>query len=365
MIDLSNSRILVVDDIEPNVEILVDMLEDDYMVDVAMDGTAALKQVESKPPDLILLDIMMPGINGYEVCRRLKSDTKTAGIPVIFLTALSDEADEAKGLALGAVDYIIKPFNRELVKARVRNHLDLKNHRDHLEKLVKERTVELEKTQEVTIEALSVLAEYRDPETGGHIKRTQNYVKVLAEKVKHHPSYNHYLNDQTIDLLYQSAPLHDVGKVGIPDNILLKPDKLTTKEFEVMKRHTIIGRETIRRAEEKLGDESFLTYAREIAEFHQEKWDGTGYPHGLKGEEIPISGRIMALADVYDALISKRVYKPPFPHKKAVEIILEGKGNHFDPLLVDAFVELQEQFREIALKYADFEDEIEALSQKE
>jgi putative two-component system response regulator len=211
------------------------------------------------------------------------------------------------------------------------------------------------------IESLATLAEYRDPETGGHIKRTQNYVKALAVHLKDHPRFRDELDDETIELLYLSAPLHDVGKVGVRDHILLKPGRLTDEEFEEMKKHTTYGRDALLATERKLGQDTFLRYAREIAYTHQEKWDGSGYPSGLKGTEIPIAGRLMALADVYDALISKRVYKPPMPHEKAVAIIVEGKGRHFDPAMVDAFLALESTFRNIALTFADYEEERQML----
>jgi len=324
-------KILLVDDNTTNLQLLHETLDGQgYRLLIAKNGKTALAIARKANPDLILLDIMMPEMDGYEVCRRLKSDGKTDRIPVIFITALADEDDEAKGLALGAVDYITKPFNPELVRARVGIHLELKQHQDHLEQLVKQRTRRLELTQAVTIESLATLAEYRDPETGGHIKRTQNYVKVLAKQLKEHPRFRDELNDEVIDLLYMSAPLHDLGKIAVPDHILHKAGKLTDEEFAEMKKHTNYGHDALRITEQKLGENSFLRFAREIAYTHQEKWDGSGYPTGLKGDEIPISGRLMALADVYDALISKRVYKPPFPHQKAVQIIVEGKGKHFD-----------------------------------
>jgi putative two-component system response regulator len=310
---------------------------------------------------VILLDIMMPDMDGYEVCRQLKAVASTQHIPVIFLTAMADAEDEAQGLSLGAVDYITKPINPELVRARVRNHLELKQYRDSLEELVKERTRELQLTQAVMIESLATLAEYRDPETGGHIKRTQNYVKALAVHLKDHPRFRDLLDEEAIELLYLSAPLHDVGKVGVRDSILLKPGRLDDEEFELMKQHTLFGEEALRLTEQKLGRSTFLRHAREVAGSHQEKWDGSGYPRGLKGDAIPLSGRLMALADVYDALISKRVYKPPMPHDEAVRIILDGKGRHFDPDVVDAFTELQAVFRNIALTYADFDEEREML----
>lgn len=355
-------RILVVDDTPDNIQVLAGTLNQDYTVIAATNGYKALQLAVKQPmPDIILLDIMMPGIDGYEVCARLKSESSSRDIPVIFVTALGEAGDEARGLELGAVDYITKPFNPSLVRARVQNQLELKRHRDHLRELVEERTRELKLTQEVTIEAMGALAEYRDPETGGHIRRTQHYVRLLAGRLCQHPRFAPVLDEQTVELLYLSAPLHDIGKVGIPDHILLKPGKLTEEEFEKMKQHTVYGRDAIKAAEKRLGHNSFLRYAREIAETHQEKWDGTGYPCGLKEDEIPVSGRLMAVADVYDALISKRVYKPPFPHSKAVQIILDGKGSHFDPDMVEAFIELQEEFRKIALEFADHEEEKEML----
>ena len=355
-------RILLVDDNTNNLQVLRETLDGlGYKLLIAKNGKSALEIVRKAGPDLILLDIMMPDMDGYEVCRKLKAAASTQHIPVIFLTAMADAEDEAKGLSLGAVDYITKPINPELVRARVRNHLELKQYRDSLEELVKQRTRELQLTQAVMIESLATLAEYRDPETGGHIKRTQNYVKALAVHLKNHPKFRDELTDEMIELLYLSAPLHDMGKVGVRDHILLKPGRLDEAEFHEMQKHTIYGHDALRVTEEKLGKSTFLRLAREIAYTHQEKWDGSGYPRGLKGEEIPLPGRLMALADVYDALISKRVYKPPMPHDDAVRIILDGKERHFDPDVVDAFFELQAVFRNIALTYADFDEEREML----
>jgi putative two-component system response regulator len=355
-------KVLLVDDTAANLQVLRQTLDGcGYRLLIAKDGKTALSIVKKTLPDLVLLDIMMPDMDGYEVCQRLKSDESTRHVPVVFLTALADAEDEARGLALGAVDYITKPINPDLVRARVGNHLELKRYRDDLEKLVLEKTRELQLTQAVMIESLGTLAEYRDPETGGHIKRTQNYVKALASALKNHPQFRKELDDQTIELLYLSAPLHDIGKVGVRDNILLKPGKLDDDEFREMKKHTNYGHDALHLTEQKLGASTFLRYARQIAYTHQEKWDGTGYPQGLKGDDIPISGRLMALADVYDALISKRVYKPPMPHEEAVKIIVDGKGKHFDPDMVDAFMEIHTVFRNIALTYADHEEEREML----
>jgi putative two-component system response regulator len=361
---VAGSKILLVDDNSENLQVLRQAVEGlGCNILVAKNGMSALAIVEKAHPDLIVLDIMMPEMDGYEVCRRLKQDEATKHIPIIFSTGLADAEDEAKGLALGAVDYITKPINPDLVRVRVRNHLELKRHQDHLEETVRMRTREIQLTQAVLIESLATLAEYRDPETGGHIQRTQNYVKALAMHLKDHPRFRDELDDGTIELIYLSAPLHDIGKVGVRDDVLLKPGRLTEEEFDLMKRHTIYGAEALRITERKLGKSTFLRHARELAHSHQEKWDGSGYPLGLKGDDIPISGRLMAVADVYDALISKRAYKPPMPHEKAVQIISEGKGTHFDPDMVDAFLKLEAIFRNIALTYADRDEKPEGLAE--
>ncbi|MBF0462549.1 MAG: two-component system response regulator [Magnetococcales bacterium] len=353
--------ILVVDDMPVNLKVLVTILSHDYTVAIATSGQEALQIVADDPPDMILLDIMMPEMDGYEVLRRLKDDGETLNIPVIFITAMVEVDDETKGFDLGAVDYITKPFSLPIVKARVQTHLaliqaqhQLEKHNHFLEEKVAERTQELILTRDVTINALASLAETRDNETGNHIRRTQHYVRLLAERLRDYPKFRDFLDVATIELLFKSAPLHDMGKVGIPDNILLKPGKLTDEEFAVMKTHTTLGRDAITISVGSLGNGvSFLQYIQEIAYTHHEKWDGSGYPEGLRGEGIPVSGRLMAIADVYDALISKRVYKPAFPHEKAVAIIAEGKGNHFDPDMVEAFLEIADSFRDVARTFSD------------
>lgn len=359
--------ILVVDDTPENIDILVSILRTEYKVKAALNGEKAISIAQGEnPPDLILLDIIMPGMNGYQVAKILKQNAVTSSIPIIFITAMNEIENEKKGLELGAVDYLTKPVSPPLVKARVRNHMELKMHRDHLEELVDIRTKEMELTREVTIYSLASLAETRDNETGGHILRTQKYVHTLALTLRKNPKFAPLLDDSTIDLIYKSAPLHDIGKVGVPDSILLKPEKLTDDEFEVMKKHTEYGRETILRAEEAMGGHhtsAFLRIAREIAYSHHEKWDGSGYPLGLSGDEIPFPGRIMAVADVYDALISRRVYKPPLTHANARDILQKGSGTLFDPDIVSAFMECEETFRKIALQFADHDDERAALSQ--
>jgi putative two-component system response regulator len=367
--DTYKNRILIVDDQPANAEILGEVLRPHYQRSVALNGEKALQIAHSDPPpDLILLDINMPGINGYEVCRRLKKDDWTKNIPVIFVTTLNEEDDETYGFEIGAVDYITKPIRPPVVLARIRTHLALKKaldslsrQNDLLEEKVAERTREVQLSRDVTIQSLAALAETRDNETGGHIRRTQNYMFTLAHNMADHPRFSHYLDEYTVRLIYKSAPLHDIGKVGVSDSILLKPGRLTEDEMEKMKQHTVFGKETIERAEilykQAGGISPFLTVAKEIAYSHHERWDGTGYPRGAKGDEIPIPGRLMALADVYDALVSRRVYKPPFAHSKAVGLILKDKGIHFDPDVVDAFQSLQEEFRRIALEFADFSEE--------
>jgi len=352
---MENFKILIVDDTSENIEILGKLLSE-YRRYFALNGEKGIELARNIKPDLILLDIKMPGMDGYEVCSILKKDKTTSMIPVIFITALNQDSSEEKGLKLGAVDYITKPFNPALVRVRVKNNLELKKYRDSLETLVEERTHQLELTQEVTIRSLASLAETRDNETGQHLIRTQNYTRMLAEKLKEFDKYKRVLTKEMLNDIYKSTPLHDIGKVGVPDNILLKPGKLTDEEFEEMKKHTIYGRDAIQKAAASLGENSFLSMASVIAYTHHEKWDGSGYPQNLAGEAIPLSGRIMAVADVYDALISRRVYKEAFLHEKAVEIIMSEKGTHFDPLIVDVFFKEQNEFRRIAQKYKDSGD---------
>ena len=364
MKNLSECTILIVDDTKFNIKILLETLSDDYQLSVAMDGKAALEYMEEVVPDLILLDIMMPGMDGFEVCSTMKKDKRLKDIPVVFLSSMTDINSKAKAFEIGAVDYITKPFEVQEVKARVKTHLSLKLAQNELAMQneilnikVEERTREIARTQEATLETIANLAEYRDPETGGHINRTKGYIRILAEKLREHPKYKDIINDDMIDSFFKASPLHDIGKIGIRDEVLLKPGRLTPSEFEEMKQHSVIGYNTLKMAANQLGNNSFLTYAMEFALHHHEKWDGTGYPDGLKGEEIPISCRLMAIADVYDALVSKRIYKPAFCHNKAVSIICEGSGTHFSPDLIEIFREIHEEFRKIAIQFADSEEE--------
>ena len=359
------ATILLVDDTPQNLALMTELLRGEFDLMVANNGVRALHLAQgARQPDIVLLDIMMPEMDGYEVIRRLKADARTRHIPVMFLTAKAEVEDETHGLQLGAVDYITKPINPSIMLARVRTQLTVKASADFLrdkaaflETEVAKRTREIETIQDVTVLAMSSMAETRDNETGNHILRTQRYVRRLAEALRPHPRFADQLGDAYIQLLFKSAPLHDIGKVGVPDHILLKPGRLTPEEFERMKTHTTIGYESIVRAEKALGTElDFLRVAKEIALSHHEKWDGSGYPAGLVGDAIPVSARLMALADVYDALISKRVYKAAMSHEAAMDIMRQGRGTHFDPDVFDAFIAIEEDFRAIARSYADTDE---------
>jgi response regulator RpfG family c-di-GMP phosphodiesterase len=361
------ATILVVDDTPDNLMLMAELLKDSYRVKAANSGEKALRLLQADPlPDLILLDIMMPGLSGHQVAQQLKDDPRTRDIPIIFLTAMAAMEDEIRGLEMGAVDYITKPISPPLVLTRVETQLKIKaaadflrDKNDYLEQEVQRRTREVVAIQDVTIQAMASLAETRDNETGNHIRRTQNYIRLLAEALREHPRFRHFLDEETIGLLFKSAPLHDIGKIGIPDHILLKPGRFTAEEFEIMKTHTTLGRDAIQHAENQLGiSVDFLRLAKEIAYSHQEKWDGSGYPEGLAADDIPISARLMAVADVYDALISRRVYKPGMPHEQAVAIIREGRGSHFDPDICDAFLARHEEFRTIAARFADSDQDM-------
>lgn len=376
---MSRADILIVDDQPENLLILGDLLGDLYEVRTASSGSEALDELAKQAPDLILLDIVMPAMDGFTVLSRIKSTPAVADVPVIFLTGLGSPTDEARGLQMGAVDFIHKPLSAAVVLARVRHHLELhratvllRNRNDDLERLVAMRTAEVVRqsgelvrreqrlvaAQYATITAFCSLAEARDDETGNHILRTQHYVKVIAEQLRPHPRFAAELQTpDAVDLLYRSAALHDIGKVAIPDAILMKPGKLTPDEWVVMKRHTLYGRSAILQAERALdgADAAFLRVAREIAYSHHEKWDGTGYPEGRAGDAIPVAARIMAVADVYDALTTRRVYKDAFPHEQAMGMISEQSGRHFDPQVAGAALDLADEFRAISRRFADDE----------
>jgi putative two-component system response regulator len=359
---MNSATILIVDDEPANLAMLSHLLRPDYQVRASNSGENALRVATSEPrPDLILLDVMMPGMDGYMVLERLRKNPATVDIPVFFVTALTDVDDEERGLALGAADYITKPIKPAVVLARVRTQLEAKHTRDWLkdknailEAEVSRRMVENDLTQLVSIRALAHLAETRDPETGNHILRTQKYVRALALRLRQHPRFSATLDTRTIDLLTKSAPLHDIGKVGIPDSILQKPGPLTPQEWVIMKTHSRLGSDAIEQAEIDVEQPvAFLSLAKEIAHWHHEKWDGSGYPDGLHGDEIPLSARLMAVADVFDALISQRVYKPAMSYEKTREIIADGSGSHFDPDIVAAFLEGFDAMTAIADQYQD------------
>lgn len=371
----TRATVLVVDDLPENLDLLGQMLRPRYRVRVANSGRSALRAAASEPvPDLILLDVMMPDMDGYEVMRRLAASAETRNIPVIFLTAMSADLDEETGLSLGAVDYITKPIRPGIVLRRICTHLELKAARDRLsddnrwlEQEVGHRVRENELVKEVSLHALALLAEARDHETGNHLHRTRAYVLALARQLARQPRYAAELTERQCWMMARAAPLHDIGKVGIPDEILHKPGRLTPAEYEVMKTHAAIGGQAIEAAVQRVRDDpafadlgvhvkgslAFLELAQQIAAAHHERWDGGGYPLGLSGEAIPLAARLMSLADVFDALSCRRVYKPRFDPATVDEMILAGRGSQFDPDVVTAYVEVRAEFLEVSQRYAD------------
>ena len=372
-IDRPRPTVLVVDDTPENLALMGELLRARYQVRVAISGVRALAVATTPPfPDLILLDIMMPDMDGFAVLRRLRQLPATAQTPVIFVTAMDEDRDEHTGLELGAVDYITKPIRPAILLARVRTQLELKQARDqlrnrnqHLEQEIARRMRENERIKAASLHALAQLAETRDNETGHHLQRTAAYVAALAAQLRRQPNPPPELDADFAALVAQAAPLHDIGKVGIPDAILRKPGRLTAEEFACMRRHAEIGAEAIAAAmaqaaptaDEPLdlpgGALRFLDIARQIALGHHEHWDGSGYPAGLAGRQIPLAARLMALADVYDALLCRRVYKDAMPVEQVEAAILQLKGHQFDPAIVDAFAEVRPVFREIAARLAD------------
>lgn len=359
--------ILIVDDTPANLQLLAGLLKDQYRVKVANNGIKALSLAEATPPDLILLDVMMPEMDGFEVCRRLKENFVTADIPVLFLTAKNSPEDEEKGFEVGAIDFIHKPISPPVVNARIKTHIKIKQWSDMLESKnewleaeVQRRLNEVHKMQEASMMVMVSLAEFRDECTGLHVVRTQKYVEMLAEELAKQHKYRDVLTPEVIDLWGKSAQLHDIGKIAIPDAILLKPGKLTDEEFEIMKTHTTRGYDILKQAGAFLESEeydesnsSFLTCSMEIALNHHEKWNGCGYPNRLAGEAIPLSARLMAVADVYDALRSARPYKAAMPHEKAKGILIKDAGSHFDPEVVDAFLRIEKKCEEISIEMMD------------
>ncbi|MGO2233427.1 two-component system response regulator [Marinomonas sp. UCMA 3892] len=343
---LNKPTILIVDDTPENIDVLVASLSDEYTIKVALNGMKALSIASLAPrPDIILLDVMMPEMDGYDVCHQLKNNPTTANIPVIFVTAKHDIKDEEKGLSIGAVDYILKPISPPIVRARVRTHLALYDQNRQLQKKVDERTKALQASQLRIIHHLGRAVEFKDNETGAHVIRMSHYARMIAQEYGG--------NDEWVNQIFQAAPMHDVGKIGISDAILLKPGKLTPEEWEKMKLHTVYGGEIF--SEE---DDPMLKLARSIALTHHEKWDGSGYPKGLKGEEIPLEGRIVAIADVLDALMSKRPYKEPWTLEKSLAYIEENSGSHFDPNLVPIIKNLQTQIVSIRQQFPDSDKDL-------
>jgi len=352
----TRGTILVVDDTPANLTLLAKMLGDKgYRVRPVPSGSLALKTAHGDPPDLMLLDISMPEMDGFEVCRLMKDDPRLRDVPVIFISALTETEGKLKAFRRGGVDYITKPFQIEEVEARVETHLklrraqaELERYNRYLEQLVEEKVKEISESQLATIFAMVKLAESRDDETGTHIWRVREYCLSIANALRDRDEFHEALTDPIVRDLYNAAPLHDIGKVGISDTILLKPDRHTPEEFEIMKTHTTIGARTLEGVRASYPKNSFIAMGAEIAHSHHERWDGTGYPRGLAGTAIPLPAQIMSIADVYDALRSPRRYKQAFDHATSVRIITEGDGRtkptHFNPALLPVFVAVAPEF---------------------
>jgi len=353
--------VLLVDDNPANLRIGKNVLAENFAVATAPSAEKMFNLLQNNKPAMILLDVDMPEMNGYEAIKILKSNPETRNIPVIFVTARTESDDELAGLSLGAIDYITKPFQPSLLIKRIEVHLlvdaqkkklekqaaELKYFNDNLQRMVEEKTASVINLQNALLKTMAELVECRDDITGGHIERTQKGIKILLDSIEKDGLFLEETKNWNFDLLLQSSQLHDVGKISIDDSILKKPGKLTDEEFEAMKKHSEFGEKIIEKIETLAKENDFLKYAKIFAASHHEKWDGTGYPHGLKENNIPLLGRIMAIADVYDALTSVRPYKKAFPHEEAVKIIVENSGRQFDPALVEAFIKTSEQFREI------------------
>lgn len=350
-------NILIVEDTAINIDILMSILQHDYNIYVALNSDKALKIIKERRIDLILLDIILPGMNGMEFMDYLKYKTKYKDIPVIFLSNLNDPETKRTCFEAGAVDYITKPYNASVVKERIRTRVRkieenrvLVKQKNILEEMVKLKTKEINKTRDAAMKAVSSLVETRDSDTGEHINRTQQFVSIIAETLKIMEKYTDILNDEYITELERASNLHDIGKIGIPDYVLLKPGKLTEEEFEIIKKHPRIGYDALKKASVDLGKNLFFDIACDISLYHHEKWNGRGYPEGLAKDDIPLSARIMALSDVYDALTSARVYKESFSHETAISIIKEERGQHFDENIVDAFMISEKRFKKTAFQ---------------
>jgi putative two-component system response regulator len=354
--------ILIVDSASENLMAMKTVLRDRYTVRMAASGEGAFQQMNELPhPELVVLDESLPDMDGYAVLQELRASFLTADIPVLMLSGSADAFGGRKALEAGAVDVLRKPVLSDLLLARIATHIELRRLRNagrnepgRVNRLVAERTKQVVEVRDAAIMAIACLAEANDTNTARHVRRTQRYFMALARELRFHPAYRLQLGDLDIALMAQAVPLHDIGKLRVPDAILNKPGRLTLDEFEVMKQHTVYGRDAIASVAGALGgDTRFLRHAHDIAGSHQEKWNGTGYPEGLQGLGIPLSARLMAVADVYDALISERVYKPTFTHETAIELIRQGRGEHFDPDVVDALLVVENEFRMIALDAYD------------
>lgn len=337
-------HIVIVENDVSNLKFLEKILKPYYKLNLLISGAQVLKFLEKNIPDLILLDINMPDMDGYETLSRIKKNNKLDNIPVILISELDNINDDFRGFELGAVDIVSKHIP-QLIINRVKLHLEITEYKNDLEEKVREKTEVIEHLQDVMMFAIAELVECRDENTGGHIKRTANYMKILLDEIVKSGLYSDILTSDYVRDIIRSAPLHDVGKIGINDATLLKAGRLDDAEFEYMKNHAELGGQTIKKMINETNVESFLYIAKDMAHYHHEKWDGSGYPRGLKGKEIPISARIMAIADVYDALTTKRPYKEAFSHEKALEIILEGKGKSFDPEIIEIFEKIHHKFK--------------------
>jgi putative two-component system response regulator len=359
MNDGQRHKIMLVDDNISNLNTGRSMLREHYEVFPIPSGKKLFDTLQHVTPSLILLDILMPEMDGFEVIDRLKQNPQWEEIPVIFLTSRSDEKSELEGLTRGAIDYVAKPFSAPLLLQRIRNHLllsyqkrELKKYNTSLAQMVEEKTRQVTDLQNSVISTLADMLECRDDDTGGHVLRTQRYLEIMLERLIDSGLYQDELSLINLEFLVPSALLHDIGKIAISDAILRKPGPLTRDEFEEMKKHTCLGADAIERIASKNTEHSFLICAKKIARSHHEKWDGTGYPDSLAGYDIPLEGRLMAVADVYDALISDRPYKKAFSTDDARKIIEEGRGRHFDPVLVDIFTEVSPDFEQVVYEFA-------------
>ena len=354
--------ILIVDDIDINRIILREILQGEYEIIEAADGQEALDTFfpnnDGVPaevlPTAVLLDVMMPGIDGFGVLEVIKKNDATKNIPVLFITAADSEETESKGLLAGAADYITKPFNHDVVRARVDNHINLARYSHSLEKLVQRKTAEVTKTYESTLEVLATIIEYRNLESGAHIRRTTLLTEVLVDKMLESDKFKEALEAINMSSLIKASALHDIGKIGIPDGVLLKPGRLTDEEFDMIKTHTTVGSHVIDSITENLPDsDNYLKYAKDICHYHHERWDGRGYPTGIAGEDIPLAARIISVVDVYDALVSPRCYKDPYSHDVSMGIITDGSGTQFDPDVVELLAEVAEDFQRIEEEHRD------------